>query len=110
MNTDIQQTFKALSDPTRRSILMHLSQQDMTIGEVSSYYDMTRAAVKKHLNILEKGNLIKAHKQGRKRINTLKPDGLQTINAWMNYFDRYWDKKLHNLSAAIEAHQEKHHE
>lgn len=110
MNTDVQNTFKALSDPTRRSILMHLSQQDMSIGEVSSYYDMTRAAVKKHLGILERGNLIQVRKQGRERINSLKPDGLKTLHAWMKFFDRYWDKKLNKLEAAINAYQDQNNE
>lgn len=110
MNTDIQHTFKALADPSRRMILMHLSQQEMTIKEVSSHFEMTRAAVKKHLNILEKGDLIEVRKQGRERLNILKPEGLRSVNDWMKYFDRYWDVKLNQLELAIKELQEKKHE
>ena len=99
---DIQQSFKALADPTRRGILMHLSQRDMTIAEVTTYFDMTRAAVKKHLNILESGNLIRVEVNGRERINKIETEGLRTITNWLSYFDQFWDNKLDNLRDAIE--------
>ncbi len=54
-----QAAFRALADPTRRAILHHLSTGDMTIGEVAANFDMTRAAVKKHLIILEEGDLVR---------------------------------------------------
>lgn len=53
-----QSAFCALADPTRREILMMLGQQDMTIGEISNHFEMTRAAVKKHLVMLHEGDLI----------------------------------------------------
>ena len=102
MTENLQQSFKALADPSRREILMHLSKQDMTIKEVSQHFDMTRAAVKKHLNILQQGNLITISKNGRERINTLKPEGLRSITEWMNYFNNYWDQRLNSLKAAVE--------
>ena len=55
---NVQNAFRALADPTRRGILMFLSEQDMTIAEVSGHFEITRAAVKKHLTILEEGELI----------------------------------------------------
>ncbi len=106
MNTELQSTFKALADPSRRQILMHLSKQDMTIKEVSSHFDMTRAAVKKHLNILQKGDLIDVRKEGRERINTLRLEGLKTVSDWMKYFDQFWDQRLSNLQSAIQNSQE----
>ena len=106
MTENIQQSFKALADPSRREILMHLSKQDMTIKEVSEHFDMTRAAVKKHLNILEKGNLISIRKNGRERINTLKPEGLRSVTEWMDYFNNYWDQKLNSLQVAIKNHSD----
>ena len=102
MSADIQQSFKALADPTRRGILMHLSQRDMTIAEVTDQFDMTRAAIKKHLNILETGNLISVESKGRERVNKLETNGIKTITDWLNYFDQFWDNKLENLRQAIE--------
>jgi len=71
VRSEIQNSFKALADPTRRSILIHLSEKDMTIGEVTDQFDMTRAAVKKHLSILENGKLISVRSSGRECINSL---------------------------------------
>jgi len=48
MNSNTQGAFRALSDPTRRQILMHLAEADMTIAEVASRFEITRGAVKKH--------------------------------------------------------------
>jgi DNA-binding transcriptional ArsR family regulator len=102
MNPSQQAAFRALADPSRRMILMHLSDKDMTIGEVAGHFDMTRAAVKKHLTILEKGKLISVHPRGRERINRLEPTGLKTVSDWVSHFDRYWDDRLDRLKTAIE--------
>ena len=101
MSPEIQNSFKALADPTRRSILIHLSQQDMTIGEVTDQFDMTRAAIKKHLNVLESGNLISVVSNGRERINKLDTKGIKSITNWLKYFDQFWDTKLDKLRDAI---------
>ncbi|MBO6918458.1 MAG: winged helix-turn-helix transcriptional regulator [Rhizobiaceae bacterium] len=100
--TQSQGAFRALSDPTRRGILMLLSEQDMTIGDVSEHFDITRAAVKKHLNILEEGALISVHISGRERINKLEPLGLKSAVDWLNYFNQFWDEKLSALQQAVE--------
>lgn len=102
MNSEIQNSFKALADPTRRSILIHLSKRDMTIGEVTDKFEMTRAAVKKHLKVLEKGKLISVTNNGRECINSLETEGLKEVTCWLNYFDQFWDSKLNNLRHVIE--------
>ncbi len=101
MTPDTQDSFKALADPTRRQILMQLSQQEMTIAEITDQFDMTRAAIKKHLTILEKGNLISVKTKGRERINSLETDGLKTVTDWLTYFDHFWDNKLNRLQTTI---------
>lgn len=107
MTADVQGAFRALSDPTRRQILMDLSTRDMTIGEVVDQFDITRGAVKKHLIILEEGKLISVHSQGRSRINKLEPLGLKLALDWINYFNRFWDDRLSSLKNAIEHEQKK---
>lgn len=100
-----QGAFRALADPTRRQILMHLGSSDMTIAEVSDHFDMTRGAVRKHLTILEEGHLISVHPKGRERINRLAPEGIRAAADWLNYFNRFWDEKLSALQSAIENEQ-----
>jgi len=102
MTPDIQYSFKALADPTRRQIIRQLSQQEMTIAEITDQFDITRAAIKKHLNVLERGKLISVKANGRERINSLETDGLQEIMDWLGYFDQFWDNKLSRLQTAIE--------
>ncbi len=102
MSGDLQPVFRALADPTRRQILMDLSEQDMTIGEVADQFQITRGAVKKHLVILEEGGLISVHTQGRERVNQFEPDALHAAAQWLKYFDHFWDSRLGALKRAIE--------
>ena len=97
-----QQAFRALADPTRRDILRMLSANDMTIAEVSDHFDMTRAAVKKHLTVLSDGGLITVEPRGRERINRLNPQGFAPVRDWLGFFDRFWDDRLAALKDTIE--------
>ncbi len=97
-----QMGFRALADPTRRDILRLLAKQEMTIAEVAQNFDMTRAAVKKHLTILTEGDLISVQVDGRSRVNTLNPHGLKRVFDWFGYFDAFWDNRLTTLKSEIE--------
>lgn len=105
MNADLQGAFRALADPTRRQILKDLSRDEMTIAEVSTGFNMTRGAVKKHLTVLEEGGLISVHQRGRERVNRLEPVALKSVAEWVTYFDRFWDDKLAGLKKAVENEQ-----
>ena len=104
---EAQGAFRALADPTRRDILLLLSEEDMTIGEVVEHFDITRAAVKKHLTVLEEGALISVHASGRERINRLEPLGLKSVAEWLSYFNQFWDERLQALRVAIEKEESK---
>lgn len=99
---DTQPTFRALADPTRRDILMMLCGKDMTIAEVAKNFDMTRAAVKKHLTVLSDGGLITVRAEGRERINSFNPAGMAPVRSWLQFFDAFWDDRLDALKTAIE--------
>lgn len=101
----IQAAFRALSDPTRRDILRLLADQDMTIGDVSDQFDITRGAVKKHLTILEEGALISVRTNGRERINKLEANGLKAATDWLSFFSQFWDQKLAALQDAVAAEE-----
>ena len=102
MTSQEQLGFRALADPTRRSILQLLAKRDMTIAEVADNFQMTRAAVKKHLTVLSDGDLITVETEGRSRRNTLNSDGLKKLFDWFSYFDAFWDDKLSTLKSEIE--------
>lgn len=100
--THTQSVFKALADPTRRDILVMLRGKDLSIAEVAENFDMTRAAVKKHLTVLSDGGLITTFVRGRERVNTLNVAGITPVFDWFNYFDGFWDDRLGALKTAIE--------
>lgn len=102
MTSAAQMGFRALADPTRRSILQLLAHNQMTIAEVADNFQMTRAAVKKHLTILHEGNLISVQVDGRARLNSLNTDGLREVMSWFDYFDGFWDDRLNTLKTEIE--------
>ncbi|WP_395373320.1 ArsR/SmtB family transcription factor [Marinicella sp. W31] len=102
MNQDLQPLFRALADTTRRQILMRLSDHDMSIAEVAEQFDMSRTAVKKHLTILQQGQLISIKQQGRESINSIEPENLKPVSEWINHFSHFWDERLHQLKQAIE--------
>ncbi|MGJ8618172.1 MAG: metalloregulator ArsR/SmtB family transcription factor [Sulfitobacter sp.] len=102
MTSPDQLTFRALADPTRRDILQLLATQDMTIADVSGRFDMTRAAVKKHLTVLSDGGLITVEARGREKINSINTQGFAPVLNWFEYFDSFWDDRLSALKSAIE--------
>ena len=79
--------WKALSDPTRRSILDLLKSAPRTTGEISQYFakDLSRFAIMKHLGILEKAHLITTRKEGKSKWNYLNPGPIQkTYEEWVD--------------------------
>ena len=97
-----QSIFRALADPTRREILQLLSLNECSIGQLTDAFPMTRAAVKKHLTVLEEGQLIEVETRGRERINRLRPNGLRPVLDWIDQLDLAWDDRLAALKSAIE--------
>lgn len=100
-----QPAFRALADPTRREILRMLKMREMTIAEVAEPFDMTRAAVKKHLTVLAQGGMIRTRMQGREVFNIIDPEGFRPVADWLTYFETFWDARLANLKAAIEEEE-----
>ncbi len=98
---DLQPVFRALADPTRRDILRRLSAREMTLAEITAHCDMTRAAVKKHLVVLQDGNLIQMRRSGRETLSSLNPDALKPVVNWLNYFETFWDGHLSALHETL---------
>jgi len=102
MSYDVQQSFRALGDPTRRQILQKLCLEELTISEVVEQFDLTRTAVRKHLTILEEGRLITVTPRGKERVTRLNPAGIKKTMDWFSYFDEFWDTALGSLKNVVE--------
>lgn len=95
--------FQAIADPTRREILLLLSEQEMPITAITKCFTISRTAVNKHLNVLSEAGLVSSKKTGREMRYGLRPNSLDEIKQWLSYFDRYWDEKLAALKNFVES-------
>ncbi|PLR98667.1 autorepressor SdpR family transcription factor [Bacillus sp. T33-2] len=85
----MQHTFKALSDPTRRKILDLLKQQDLTAGEISDHFNMTKPSISQHLKILKHADLVHDEKKGQFVVYSLNTTVFQEIVSWaLNFTDK----------------------
>ena len=103
MSPDIQSSFHALADPTRRGIIAILADGEARLGDIAGRFDMTRPAIAKHLGVLRDGGLIEVEARGRERIHRLKPGGLKPVTDWIAHYSAFWDDKLEALKQAVEA-------
>ncbi len=93
--------FQVIGDPSRRKMLMLLSQDVLTINSLAENFDMSRPAVSKHVKILENAGFISIKDIGRERYCTLKKDGFEELQAWISYFDEFWGSKLKKLEMLL---------
>ena len=80
----MQETLKALSDPTRREILQMLRSGSKSAGEISERFDITAAAISRHLSVLKEADLIRDRREGKFIIYTLNTSVLEDILLWVN--------------------------
>ena len=80
----LQETLKALSDPTRREILQMLRGGSKSAGEISDHFSITAAAVSRHLSVLKDADLIRDQREGKFIIYTLNTSVLEDILLWVN--------------------------
>ena len=79
----LQQTLKALSDPTRREILNLLKSGTKSAGEISEHFDITAAAISRHLSVLKEADLIEDNRDGKYIFYTLNASVLEEIMLWI---------------------------
>lgn len=86
MQSSLDIVFSALADPTRRAILAMLLEDDMAVTDVAAPFEMSLAAISKHLQVLADAGLISQEKRGRLRWCKLEPDSLREASVWMQGF------------------------
>ena len=89
MPETLDTTFAALADPTRRAILSMLLEDDMAVTDVAEPFEMSLAAISKHLTILTKAGLIAQEKRGRVKWCKLEPDAMKAASVWMQGFGQF---------------------
>jgi DNA-binding transcriptional ArsR family regulator len=104
MTDDLDLVWKALSDPTRRTILDLLRREAKTTTEiVHSFPDMTRHAVMKHIDVLRSAGLVNTRQEGRRRINSLNVVPIRKIyERWVGPFAELWSSTLLRIKDDVE--------
>jgi DNA-binding transcriptional ArsR family regulator len=89
--------FGSLSDPTRRDILRRVAVKSMSISEIAEPYDVSLAAVSKHLKILEKAELILKKRFGKEQHVELRPKAFKNAAAYLREYEKLWNARLDSL-------------
>jgi DNA-binding transcriptional ArsR family regulator len=98
----LDRTFGALSDATRRAILLQLGQAEASVSELASGFDMTLTGLKKHVQILEDAGLITTRKVGRVRSCRLGPKRLDDATKWIASYRQQLEQRLDRLAEFLE--------
>ena len=97
MTDHLSTTLSALADPTRRGILARLSLGEATVSELAEPYDMSMAAVSKHLKVLDKAGLISRGKEAQWRPCKLEAAPMAEVADWVENYRRFWEESLDRL-------------
>lgn len=95
--------FGALADSTRRAILLRLAEGPAPIGELARPFDMSLAAVGKHVRVLEASGLVRRQIVGRLHVCALEPDALRTADGWLGFYRDYWTSSLDALADYVRS-------
>lgn len=102
MSSELDTVFAALADPTRRAILTMLLEDDMAVTDVAEPFEMSLAAISKHLTILTRAGLIAQEKRGRVKWCKLQPDALRATSVWMQGFGQFEPVNLEAFERFLE--------
>jgi DNA-binding transcriptional ArsR family regulator len=97
----LDETFAALSDPTRREILVALADGDRTVSELAKPFEMSLPAITKHLRVLERAGLISSEREGRVRRCHLEREPLAGAIRWIADYGRFWEESLDSLERLL---------
>jgi DNA-binding transcriptional ArsR family regulator len=98
---ELDATFAALADPTRRAILARLAGGDATVTELAAPFAMSQPAVSKHLRVLERAGLVSRHGAGRRRPCRLDARPLRRASEWVEGYRSFWEARYQQLDTLL---------
>ena len=101
MVESLDAVFHALSSEPRREMLSSLAAGERTVGDLASPFDISLAAVSKHLKVLEGAGLVERRVQGRTTVCRLRAEPLAEVRAWVEFYERFWTSRLDRLQALL---------
>jgi DNA-binding transcriptional ArsR family regulator len=104
---DLDATFSALADPTRREILVQLAGDERSVGELAEPFDISLPAISRHLGVLEEAGLITRERDGRVRRCRLEPKPLVGALEWIASHGRFWEDRFDSLERLLAEQRKK---
>jgi len=104
---NLDATFLALADPTRRAILTRLASGEASVNELAEPFDMSQPAISKHLKVLERAGLIRVGQDAQRRPRRIEPKPLAEANAWIERYRELWEASFERLDALLAELQRK---
>jgi len=107
----LSSTFAALADPTRRAILAHLMSGEASVSELSEPFEMSMAAISKHLKVLEHAGLITRGRAAQWRPCRIHPAPLKEVADWVENYRMAWEQRLdrlHEYMQELKGKEKKH--
>src|SRR6516164_5780007 len=105
MNLDT--TFSALADPTRRAILARLARGETTVQDLAQPFAMSLPAISKHLKVLEHAGLITRSREAQWRPCRIEPRALKDVDDWLDRYRRFFDESFERLDDYLKTLQSK---
>jgi DNA-binding transcriptional ArsR family regulator len=105
MSDQLDATFLALADPTRRAILARLAHGQASVGELAAPFNISQPAISKHLRILERAALISVGQDAQRRPRRIEAKPLSEASAWIEGFRQIWEANSERLDSLLEELQ-----
>ncbi|HEY6736109.1 MAG TPA: metalloregulator ArsR/SmtB family transcription factor [Candidatus Saccharimonadia bacterium] len=100
-NAYLDSLFGSLADPIRRDILRRLIDAQYTVSQIAQDYDVSLAAISKHLSVLEKGKLIIKQRQGREQVVSIAPTALKDASDYLAQYEALWNGRFDALDTIL---------
>jgi len=104
---NLDRTFAALADPTRRRMLEHLAGGDRCVTDLARPHSMSLPAVSKHLRVLERAGLVRRQRNGRVHRLKLEAKPMQQAQAWIEEYRKFWEESFDRLDEYLKQLQTK---
>src|SRR5271170_5756004 len=102
-DANLDRTFAALSDPTRRALVMRLAQEPgLSVSELAAPFPVSLPAIMKHLDVLTDAGLVARSKTGRVVACRLDAEPMRDAFEWLNRYQKFWSERLDRLAAFLE--------
>jgi DNA-binding transcriptional ArsR family regulator len=107
LDEQLDKTFRALADRTRRKMLERLTAGEATVSELGEPFGLTKQAVSKHLKVLEEADLVRKTRDGRLQRCVFNPEALKEVHGLVNHYSEFWKSQLDSLEQYIDSIKDK---